>query len=60
MGFNSAFKGLILSIVLCKGDVPAKFVEYIYIYIYIGPMPPHVLVDFVVLSSGHCRIVTDF
>jgi len=25
-----------------------------------GPMPPHVLVDFVVLPSGHGRSVTDF
>ena len=27
---------------------------------YFGPIPPHVLVDFVVLPSGHGRSVTDF
>ena len=31
------------------------------VYIYIFPMPPHVLlVDFVVLPPGHGRNVTDF
>jgi len=27
---------------------------------FFGPMPPHVLVDFVVLPHGHGRILTDF
>jgi len=31
----------------------------IYIYIFY-PMPPHVLVDFVVLPPGHGKSVTDF
>ena len=30
------------------------------IYIFFGPMPPHVLVDFVVLPPGHGSSVTDF
>ena len=30
-----------------------------YVYFFF-PMPPHVLVDFVVLLSGHDRSVTDF
>ena len=35
-------------------------VRNIYIYIYIYPNPPHVLVDFVVFPPGHGRSVTDF
>jgi len=31
----------------------------VYIYFFY-PMPPYVLVDFVVLPSGHGRSVTDF
>ena len=27
---------------------------------FFGPMPPHVLVDFVVLPPGHGRNLTDF
>jgi len=27
--------------------------------VFFGPMPPHVLVDFVVLPPGHGRSVTD-
>jgi len=27
---------------------------------FFGPMPPHVLVDFVILPPGHGRSVTDF
>jgi len=29
-------------------------------YIFFFPMPPHVLVDFVVFPPGHDRNVTDF
>ena len=30
------------------------------ITVFFGPIPPHVLVEFVVLPSGHGRSVTDF
>ena len=29
-------------------------------FLFFGPMPPHVLVDFVVLPPGHGSSVTDF
>jgi len=29
-------------------------------FLFFGPMPPHVLVDFVVLPPGHGRSATDF
>jgi len=33
---------------------------WIHFFFLFGPMPPHVLVDFVVLPPGHGRSVTDF
>jgi len=36
------------------------FPSHLYVVIFFGPMPPHVLVDFVVHTPGHGRSVTDF
>ena len=35
-------------------------IENVTNFLFFGPMPPHVLVDFVVLPLGHGRSVTDF
>ena len=36
------------------------FDNFFFIFFFIPPMPPHVLVGFMVFPSGHGRSVTDF
>ena len=40
--------------------INATFEQKLFVDFFFGPMPPHVLVDFVVPPPGHGRSVTDF
>jgi len=55
---NSSCRGLLmfLKALFLRTSAPIN----VHIYFFLPPMPPHVLVDFVVLHHGHGSSVTDF